>query len=69
MLGSVHGLLITRVHLQPFIVTLCGLLFYRGMARFIADDETKGFGNAHGLRVPADSWPRAASAAFPPRSS
>jgi ribose transport system permease protein len=48
-LGWVHGLLITRVRLQPFIVTLCGLLFYRGVARFIANDETKGFGSAQGF--------------------
>jgi ribose transport system permease protein len=48
-LGLIHGLLITRVKLQPFIVTLCGLLFYRGLARFIANDETKGFGNAKGF--------------------
>jgi ribose transport system permease protein len=33
------------VRMQAFIVTLCGLLFYRGMARFIANDETKGFGS------------------------
>jgi len=39
-----HGLLITRLNMQPFIVTLCGLLFYRGLARFITKDETKGFG-------------------------
>ena len=32
--------------MQPFIVTLCGLLFYRGLARFIANDETKGFGSS-----------------------
>ena len=43
-LGALNGVLITRVGLQPFIVTLCGLLFYRGLARFISDDETKGFG-------------------------
>jgi ribose transport system permease protein len=30
-------------------VTLCGLLFYRGLARFIANDETKGFGSAAGF--------------------
>ena len=48
-LGLIHGLLITRVKLQPFIVTLCGLLFYRGLARFIANDETKGFGSAKGF--------------------
>lgn len=43
VLGCLHGLLITKARLQPFIVTLCGLLFYRGLARFIAKDETKGF--------------------------
>jgi len=48
-LGYLHGLLITRLSLQPFIVTLCGLLFYRGLARFIAKDETKGFGSAAGF--------------------
>ncbi|HEX9630129.1 MAG TPA: ABC transporter permease [Pyrinomonadaceae bacterium] len=48
-LGALHGLLITKLRLQPFIVTLCGLLFYRGLARFIANDETKGFGAAEGF--------------------
>ena len=36
---------ITRLKIQPFIVTLCGLLFYRGLARFIANDATQGFGS------------------------
>jgi ribose transport system permease protein len=49
LLGVLHGLLITRLRLQPFIVTLCGLLVYRGLARFIADDQTKGFGDAAGF--------------------
>jgi ribose transport system permease protein len=48
-LGWLHGFLVTRMRLQPFIVTLCGLLFYRGLARFIANDETKGFGSAVGF--------------------
>ena len=51
LLGAFHGLLITRLHLQPFIVTLCGLLLYRGLARFIANDETKGFGDAAGFQT------------------
>jgi ribose transport system permease protein len=51
VLGAIHGLLITRLGLQPFVVTLCGLLVYRGLARFIADDETKGFGDAAGFRT------------------
>jgi ribose transport system permease protein len=44
-LGVIHGFLVTRAHLQPFIVTLCGLLIYRGLARYIANDESKGFGD------------------------
>jgi len=48
-LGALNGVLITRVRLQPFVVTLCGLLFYRGLARFVANDETKGFGEAKGF--------------------
>src|SRR4051795_3481072 len=51
VLGAFHGLLITRLGLQPFIVTLCGLLLYRGLARFIASDETKGFGDAAGFQT------------------
>ncbi|HSI74119.1 MAG TPA: ABC transporter permease [Fimbriimonas sp.] len=43
--GGVHSLLITRARLQPFIVTLCGLLIYRGLSRYISRDETKGFGS------------------------
>ena len=49
LLGGVHGVLITRLRVQPFIVTLCGLLIYRGMARFIAKDSTKGFAGASGF--------------------
>jgi ribose transport system permease protein len=50
-LGTLHGFLVTRVGVQPFVVTLCGLLFYRGLARFIANDETKGFGSAEGFQT------------------
>jgi ribose transport system permease protein len=48
-LGLLHGLLITRLRLQPFIVTLCGLLLYRGLARYIAADSSKGFGSGKGF--------------------
>lgn len=53
-LGALHGLLITKVRVQPFIVTLCGLLFYRGLARFISNDETKGFGSGAGFETLRD---------------
>jgi ribose transport system permease protein len=51
LLGWCHGALITRARIQPFIVTLCGLLLYRGLARFIAQDGTKGLGNAEGFET------------------
>ncbi len=43
-LGAIHGFLITRMKLQPFVVTLCGLLIYRGAARYYTNDATMGFG-------------------------
>jgi len=48
-LGAAHGVLVTRLRLPPFIVTLCGLLLYRGAARYIARDATKGFGASVGF--------------------
>jgi ribose transport system permease protein len=49
--GWCHGLLVTRLKIQPFIVTLCALLIYRGMARFITNDTTKGFGDMKGFET------------------
>ncbi len=57
-IGLLHGLLITRLDLQPFVVTLCGLLFYRGFARWLTDDGTLGFGQDYdGLRLLAIGKP------------
>ncbi|OHB81936.1 MAG: hypothetical protein A2W31_01515 [Planctomycetes bacterium RBG_16_64_10] len=33
--------------MPPFVVTLCGLLFYRGVARWLTGDNTQGFGGRH----------------------
>lgn len=50
-LGLMHGVLVTKLRLQPFIVTLCGLLLYRGLARGLTGDQTQGFGlEFQGLR-------------------
>jgi ribose transport system permease protein len=51
LLGLGHGMLVTRFKMQPFIVTLCGLLMYRGFARYISNDTTKGFGDAEGFKT------------------
>jgi ribose transport system permease protein len=36
VIGLCHGLLITKLRLQPFLVTLCGLFVYRGLARWLS---------------------------------
>ena len=41
-IGLMHGLLVTRGNLQPFVVTLCGLLIYRGLARVLTGDNQVG---------------------------
>lgn len=51
VLGIFHGFLVAKIHLQPFIVTLCGLLFYRGLARYLAEDQTLGFGYCTGFET------------------
>lgn len=41
--GLLHGLLVCYLNLQPFIVTLCSLLVWRSLARWLTDDMTTGF--------------------------
>lgn len=65
LLGLAHGLLITKLRVQPFIVTLCGLFIYRGMARFVVNDMTQGYGTGFitlkdvlvKARIPFSFWP------------
>jgi ribose transport system permease protein len=54
VIGLVHGALVTRMHIQPFVVTLCGLLIYRGAARYYTEDATAGFG--FGTSFPTLEW-------------
>jgi ribose transport system permease protein len=42
--GLVNGLLVTKLRVQAFVVTLCGLFIYRGAARWVAKDQQKGLG-------------------------
>ena len=49
LIGLKHGLLITKVKLQPFVVTLCGLLFYRGISRWLTDNQTMQFPGTENL--------------------
>src|SRR6185437_16058194 len=54
LMGATHGFLVTRMRLQPFVVTLCGLLIYRGVARYYTEDATAGF--AFGQSFPTLEW-------------
>ena len=54
LIGVLHGVLVARVGLQPFVVTLCGLLIYRGIARYYTEDATAGF--AFGASFPVLEW-------------
>lgn len=40
-IGLGNGLLITRLKLQPFLVTLCGMFVYRGAARLLAGSVSR----------------------------
>ncbi len=63
-IGLLHGLLIGYCNLQPFIVTLCGLMGYRGLARLISGelplslssgashDSLTYLANGHPMQVP-----------------
>ena len=44
-IGLFHGFFVTKVKLQPFVVTLCGLMIYRGAGRCLTHDGDTGFGN------------------------
>lgn len=36
IIGFLNGVLVTKMRLQPFVVTLCGLFIYRGLAYWLA---------------------------------
>ena len=54
VIGAMHGLLVTKMKIQAFVVTLCGLLIYRGAARYYTEDATAGFGFSAGF--PTLEW-------------
>jgi ribose transport system permease protein len=62
-IGLVHGFLIAVMRLQPFVVTLCGLMIYRGLARWLTGDNSAGMGQFKELRqlaiyrLPLGQWP------------
>jgi ribose transport system permease protein len=43
LIGLLHGLLVCLLELPPFLVTLCSLLFFRGISRVMTGDSTISF--------------------------
>lgn len=46
LVGLVNGLIVTKLRVQAFVVTLCGLFIYRGAARWLASDSVQGLGTS-----------------------
>ncbi len=51
VIGLIQGLLITRLELQPFIVTLGGMLLIRGMSQTIVEGGTLSLGGSPLLQL------------------
>ena len=51
LIGLINGILVTKVKVQAFVVTLCGLFVYRGAARWLSNSNVKSLDPEHmGLR-------------------
>jgi ribose transport system permease protein len=46
LVGLVNGLIVTKLRVQAFVVTLCGLFIYRGAARWLAGESSQGLGTS-----------------------
>ena len=56
LIGLAQGLLITRLSLQPFIVTLGGMLLVKGVSQTITGGGTISFGNHPFLSLGDEGW-------------
>ena len=45
-IGSLHGWLVAKIRMQAFVVTLAGLLGYRGLAQTMTQDTAIGYFNS-----------------------
>jgi ribose transport system permease protein len=45
LIGLINGLLVTKLRLPAFMVTLCGLFIFRGAAQTISGNLSKGLGD------------------------
>jgi ribose transport system permease protein len=45
-IGALNGIIVTYLGVQPFVATLCGLFAYRGIARWITNDNIPNIAEA-----------------------
>jgi ribose transport system permease protein len=45
--GLFNGLIVTKLRVQAFMVTLCGLFVFRSLARWLTGDEPVGLGSSY----------------------
>jgi ribose transport system permease protein len=58
-IGLVNGVLVTKVRVQAFVVTLCGMFIYRGLTKWMTGDQVQGL-SGQMQHVPSwDAWTRA----------
>ena len=62
--GAVHGALITRLRLPPFIVTLTGMMFFSGVAVWLTRSKSIGLLPESFLRIGGTPWIAALVAAL-----
>ncbi|MFL5340856.1 MAG: ABC transporter permease [Gemmataceae bacterium] len=59
LIGALNGFLVTKVRVQAFVVTLCGMFIYRGLTKWMTGDQVQGL-SGQMQHVPAwDAWTRA----------
>jgi ribose transport system permease protein len=52
--GAAHGMIVNRLRLQPFLVTLWGLFIYRGLAQWVTGGTAVGLGGVRRYLTWAD---------------
>jgi len=47
IVGLFNGLVVTKLRVQAFMVTLCGLFIFRSLARWLTEDQPVGLGRSY----------------------
>lgn len=59
LIGTLNGVLVTKLKVQAFVVTLCGMFIYRGLTKWITGDQVQGLSGRTSHVPNWDAWTRA----------